>query len=194
MDVVNAIKSQNVQVAAGQVGQEPVPTGQQFQLPMRATGRLETVKQFGDIILKTGNPVSMTGAAGQTGTRKQRVRATKSVAGPNIHPDRSRSGVGSIEMGALNYDMTSRLDGRPLAAMGVFQLPGSNALSVAAAMKKKMVELKRAFLRMDYQILYDTTPFVKDSVDDVFRTLIIAVLLVALVVLFFLQRRAVFCR
>ena len=91
-------------------------------------------------------------------------------------------------MGALNYDMTSRLDGRPSAAMGVFQLPGSNALSVAAAIKKKMVELKKSFPPgLDYQILYDTTPFVKDSVDDVFRTLIIAVLLVALVVLFFLQ-------
>jgi multidrug efflux pump len=192
VDVVNAIKSQNVQVAAGQVGQEPVPLGQQFQMPMRALGRLETVKQFGDVILKTGQSsaaAGMTDATGQTASKPASapVMASPSadvISSPIVHV----RDVGSIEMGALNYDMTSRLDGRPSAGMGVFQLPGSNALSVAAAIKKKMVELKKSFPPgLDYQIIYDTTPFIQESVDDVFRTLVIAVLLVALVVLFFLQ-------
>ena len=75
-------------------------------------------------------------------------------------------------MGAHNYDMTSRLDGQPSAGMGVFQLPGSNALDVAEAIKEKMEELKKSFPPgLDYNIIYDTTPFIRESVDDVFRTL-----------------------
>ncbi len=184
VDVVNAIKSQNVQVAAGQVGEEPIPPGQQFQLPMRALGRLETVKQFGDIILKTGQPAAPAATTAQANTSASTTTSQGLVSNPIV---RVRD-VGTIEMGALNYDITSRLDGRPSAGMGVFQLPGSNALTVADAIKKKMVELKKSFPPgLDYRIIYDTTPFVRQSVDDVFRTLFEAVLLVALVVLFFLQ-------
>src|SRR5665213_1731433 len=184
VDVVTAIQNQNVQVAAGQVGQEPVPSGQQFQLPMRALGRLETVKQFGDIILKTGQSAS---AVGQTASKQasMSVMASPSADVTSSPIVRVRD-VGSIEMGALNYDMTSRLDGRASAGMGVFQLPGSNALSVADAIKKKMVELKKDFPPgLDYKIIYDTTPFIQESVDDVFSTLVMQVWLVALVVLFF---------
>ena len=176
VDVVNAIKSQNVQVAAGQVGEEPVPPGQQFQLPMRRLGRLETVKQFGDIILKTGQPAAPAATTAQANTSASTTTSQGLVSNPIV---RVRD-VGTIEMGALNYDITSRLDGRPSAGMGVFQLPGSNALTVADAIKKQMVELKKSFPPgLDYRIIYDTTPFVRQSVDDVFRTLFEAVLLVA---------------
>jgi multidrug efflux pump len=96
--------------------------------------------------------------------------------------------VARIELAALTYDVSSRLDGQPSAGIGVFQLPGSNALDVATAIKEKMAELKGRFPPgLDYGILYDTTPFIQQSVDEVLRTLLIAVLLVALVVLFFLQ-------
>jgi multidrug efflux pump len=168
VDVVQSIQTQNVQVAAGEVGQQPVPPGQQLQLPMSALGRLETERQFGNIVLKTGSAnLPPTGGS----TPVVRVRD-----------------VADVEMGAQTYDQTSRLDGQPAAGIAVFPLPGSNALDVADAVKKKMEELKGDFPPgLEYRILYDTTPFIRQSVDEVFKTLIIAVLLVALVVLFFLQ-------
>jgi multidrug efflux pump subunit AcrB len=98
--------------------------------------------------------------------------------------------VARVELAALNYDIYSRLDGQPSAGLGVFQLPGSNALNVADAVRQRMQELKnenRFPPGLDYRIIYDTTPFIQQSVDEVFWTLFMAVLLVALVVLFFLQ-------
>src|SRR5262249_30267537 len=115
VDVVNALRSQNVQVAAGQVGQEPVPPGQQVQPTMSTLGRLETEQQFGDIVLKAG-----AGPAGETTPSSPVVRLRD---------------VARIELAAQNYDITSRLDGRPAAGMGVFLLPGANALDVADAVK-----------------------------------------------------------
>jgi multidrug efflux pump len=168
VDVVNAVRSQNVQVAAGQVGQEPVPPGQALQLTMRTLGRLENEEQFADIVVKTGqgNP--------QQGNPSPQVVRVRDVA--------------RVELAAQNYDISSRLDGQPAAGMGVFLLPGSNALDVADAVKRRMEELKSGFPQgLEYRILYDTTPFIRQSVDEVFNTLFIAVLLVALVVLFFLQ-------
>ncbi len=168
VDVVNAIQNQNVQVAAGEVGQEPVPNGQEFQYPMSTLGRLDTVKQFGAIVLKTGQ-----GNQSQGNASNQVVRVRD---------------VARIEFGAQNYDQIAKLDGQPAAGLAVFQLPGSNALDVAAAVKKKMNELSQSFpAGLQYKIVYDTTPFIRQSVDEVFNTLIIAVILVAIVVLFFLQ-------
>jgi multidrug efflux pump len=166
-DVVNAIQSQNVQVAAGTVGQQPVPQGQQFQLTMSALGRLDTEKQFGNIILKTGAP----GASSGTSSPVVYVRD-----------------VARVELGAQTYDLTASADGQPSAAMGVFLLPGANALEVADAVKQRMKELKPRFPPgLEYDIFYDTTPFIQRSVEEVINTLVIAVLLVAIVVLFFLQ-------
>ena len=168
VDVVSAIQNQNVQVAAGEVGQEPVPKGQEFQYPMSTLGRLDTVQQFGNIVLKTGqgNP-----AQGNASSQVVRVRD-----------------VARIEFGAQNYDQIAKLDGQPAAGLAIFQLPGSNALDVAGAIKKKMKELSQSFpAGLEYKIVYDTTPFIRQSVDEVFNTLIIAVVLVAVVVLFFLQ-------
>jgi multidrug efflux pump len=167
-DVIAAIQSQNLQVAAGAVGQQPVPSGQQFQLTMSALGRLDTEKQFGDIILKTGAP-------NQTG-------------GGSSSPVVYVRDVAKVEMGSLSYDQTATADGQPSAGMAVFLLPGANALEVAEAVKKRMAELKSRFPPgLEYDIFYDTTPFIQRSVEEVVNTLVIAVLLVGAVVLFFLQ-------
>ena len=167
-DVVRAIESQNVQVAAGQIGRQPVPQGQQFQLTMNALGRLADPAQFADIIIKTGQ-----GDAREGHASSQVVRLRD---------------VGKVELGAQVYDQICRVDGKPSVALAIFQLPGSNAMDVAKAIKAKMRELEKRFPEgVEYRIVYDTTPFIQESVDEVFKTLRDAVILVALVVLFFLQ-------
>ena len=105
LDVVNAVQNQNIQVAAGQIGQEPVDLGQQFQLTMSALGQLDTVEQFGEIVVKTGQ-----------GSRQQ--------GNPSNQVVRVRD-VARVELAAQNYDISSRMDGQPSAGLGVFQLPGS---------------------------------------------------------------------
>jgi multidrug efflux pump len=168
MDVVKAIQGQNVQVAAGQIGREPAPPGQQFQFTMNTLGRLKDATQFAEIILKTDQ-----------GDAKRPTSAAQVV--------RLRD-VARVELGAQLYDQTCKLDGRPSVGLAVFQLPGSNALEVAEAVKAKMVELARTFPRgIRYDIVYDTTPFVEESIREVFKTLSEAVILVAIVVLLFLQ-------
>lgn len=167
-DVVKAIKGQNVQVAAGQIGRPPVPSGQQFQYTMSTLGRLAEESEFADIIIKTG-----IGNDEQGRTSSQVVRL-KDVA--------------RVELGAQQYDQVARLDGQPSVGMAVFQLPGSNALQTADRIKEKMEELKRSFpAGVDYRIVYDTTPFIDQSVHEVFVTLRDAIVLVAIVVLLFLQ-------
>jgi multidrug efflux pump len=149
VDVVNAIQNQNVQVAAGQVGQQPVPPGQQVQLTMSALGRLDTEKQFGAIILKAGTQ-----------------------SGPT-NPVVYMRDVGRIELGAQQYDQTSTLDGEPSAGLAIFLLPGANALDVADAAQKRMKELQSRFPPgLEYKIIYDTTPFIRQSVAEVFNTLV----------------------
>ncbi len=159
-DVVTAITQQNVQVAAGQVGQPPVPTGQAFQFTITALGRLTDPAQFEDMILKTD---SLGGIV--------RLRD-----------------VARVELGAQGYDQFCTLDGRPTVALSVYQRPGSNALETARLVQNKMKELKEKFEPgVDYAIVYDTTPFIVESVNEVYKTLIMAVVLVAFVVLLFLQ-------
>jgi multidrug efflux pump subunit AcrB len=159
-DVVLAIQQQNAQVAAGQIGQPPVPTGQDFQYTMTTLGRLVDPEQFADMILKND-------AQG----RLVRMRD-----------------VAHIELGAQAYDQTCTLDGRPSVALSIYQLPGSNALKTAGAVRAKMEELKGHFTQgVDYKIVYDTTPFITESIGEVFMTLFDAILLVAFVVLLFLQ-------
>lgn len=159
-DVVAAIQQQNAQVAAGQIGQPPVPEGQVFQYTMTTLGRLADVDQFSQMILKTD-------ADG-------RVVRMEDVA--------------RIELGAQGYDQTCTLDGRPSVALSIYQLPGSNALATAQLVRAKMDELQSGFPEdVDYKIVYDTTPFITESISEVFKTLRDAVILVAFVVLLFLQ-------
>ncbi len=159
-DVSTAIAQQNIQVAAGQIGQPPVPTGQVFQYTMTTLGRLDDVSQFEDIILKT-----------DADGRIVRLRD-----------------VARIELGAQGYDQTCTLDRQPSVALSIYQRPGSNALETSELVKDKMEELKKRFPDgIDYAIVYDTTPFITESVNEVFKTLRDAVILVAIVVLLFLQ-------
>src|SRR5579883_2175608 len=159
-DVVAAIEQQNTQVAAGQIGQPPVASGQVFQLTMSTMGRLIDAEQFADMILKTDDY-----------GRLVRLRD-----------------VANIELGAQAYDQTCTLDGKPSVALSIYQLPGSNALDTANGVYAKMKELQARFPEgLDYKIVYDTTPFIRESVYEVFYTLRDAIILVAIVVLVFLQ-------
>jgi multidrug efflux pump subunit AcrB len=159
-DVVNVVKEQNVQVAAGQIGQPPVPSGQNFQYTMTTLGRLQDPEQFANIVLKTG-------ANGEVTRLKDVSRA---------------------ELGAKNQNTRCRLDGKPSLGLSVYQLPGSNALDVAGKIKAKMKELYKRFPKnVEYAIVYDTTPFITESIAEVVHALRDAVILVALVVLLFLQ-------
>ncbi len=220
-DVVTAITQQNVQVAAGQIGQQPVPRGQQFQLTINTRGRLVDPDEFGDIIVKVGQggpagaqnaqgatgAAAIAGAAGATtaGTAGA-TTATSSTAGSGLNAavvrlrdvvtplrevvDESgrKQPVGGVQLAAQQYDQTATLDGQPTVALTVYGLPGANALQTADGIYKKMEELKKRFPEgIDYRIVYDTTPFIDQSVKEVYRTLLEAVVLVAVVVLVFLQ-------
>jgi multidrug efflux pump len=159
-DVIRVLREQNVQVASGQIGQPPVPQGQDFQYTLSTLGRLIEAEQFADIILNTGT-------AGEVTYLKD---------------------VGRTELGARSQDQSLTLDGKPSVGLAVFQLPGSNALDVADSIKARMRELAKRFPPgLKYTIAYDTTPFIRESVAEVFNTLRDAVILVAVVVLLFLQ-------
>jgi len=159
-DVTKALREQNVQVAAGRLGQAPAPKGQEFQLTLNTMGRLLEPEQFADVIVKTGADGEIT-----------RI-----------------SDIGRTELGAKNYDVGSYLDGRPSITLAVFQLPGSNAVATAEAVRAKMDELASRFpAGLEHRIVYDTTIFVNESIHEVYKTLIEAFILVFIVVLVFLQ-------
>src|SRR4051812_10778862 len=175
-DVINAVREQNRQVAAGRLGQPPVPTGNsvQFQLPINTAGRLTSEEQFENIVLKTSSDGG--------------VVHFKDVVRDNRLDENGRVLDKGIELGAKNYDVNSYLDGDPSATLAIFQLPGSNALDTAKAIRGKMEELKTRFPEgVDYQIHYDTTVFVQESITSVIHTLVEAFILVFIVVLIFLQ-------
>jgi multidrug efflux pump subunit AcrB len=201
-DVVNAINQQNVQVAAGQIGQQPVPRGQQFQLTINTLGRLAQPDQFADIILKTslggsqsssaslGNP-TLGGAAGAAAGTVSTGRPAPQTIGIVRLRDvvtKKPDGTPNVELGSQQYDQSCTLDGRPSVALSIYQLPGTNALNTAEKVYAKMKDLKTRFPDgVDYEIVYDTTPFISESVWDVLKTLLEAVVLVTIVVLVFLQ-------
>lgn len=159
-DVLNALKEQNVQVAAGRIGQPPTPSGVDFQYTLSTLGRLVDPEQFGEIIVKTGNTGEVT-----------RLRD-----------------VGQLELGAKNQDTQCTLNGKPSVGLAIYQLPGSNALATADLIRATMHRLENRFKPgMHYEIAYDTTPFIEQSVEEVFHALRDAIILVAIVVLLFLQ-------
>jgi HAE1 family hydrophobic/amphiphilic exporter-1 len=161
-DVVAAIQEQNVQVAAGQIGQPPLPTGDPiaFQYTVTTKGRLTDAKEFEDIIIKTGD-----------GTRITRLRD-----------------VARVELGAQTYDQFNLKQGVPTANIGIYQLPGSNAIEVAESVRAALDKMSNTFPEgMAYDFPLDTTKFVAASIESVYHTLIEAGVLVLLVILVFLQ-------
>ena len=159
-DVVAALREQNAEVACGQIGGQPVPRGQETQIPLTTLGRLKNPAQFADVIL----------------------RAT-----PDGRIIRIRD-VGRVVLGAKNEDLSCRCNGMGSAGLIIFQLPDANALEVGDAIKAKMEELKKNFPDdLDYVIRYDTTPYTRQCIEEVVKALRDAIILVALVVLLFLQ-------
>ena len=158
-DVVNAIREQNVQVAAGVIGASPAKNAE-FQLTVNTQGRLTTIEEFGDIVVRTG-------ADGATTRLKD---------------------VARIELGSNSYSLRSLLNNKSAAAIGIFEAPGANALQLSADVRAKMAELKKDFPEdVDFDVVYDPTQFVRESIKAVIHTLLEAVALVVLVVIIFLQ-------
>lgn len=159
-DVTNAIAEQNVQVAAGQIGQPPVPEDQSYQYVINAAGRLADVREFEAIVLKT-----------EEGGRFTRLQD-----------------VARVELGAISYDVSSMFKGEPSAAIAVFQLPGANALKVYQRVDQKMAELSKSFPKdIEYRLPFNSTQFISTSIHEVLETLFIASFLVFAVIFIFLQ-------
>src|SRR2546421_1298719 len=159
-EIINAVSSQNTVNPAGKLSGRPSPPGQQFTYTVRAQGRLSSEQEFGEIV----------------------IRAT-----PNGSIVRLKD-VARIELGAQDYDIIGRLDSKPTAVMGLYQLPGSNAIDTANAVKKLMAELKERFpADLDYHITIDTTRAVVEGIREIGKTFWEALALVMLVVFIFLQ-------
>src|SRR5262245_54420557 len=159
-DVIQSLQQQSEQVTAGQIGMPPTPDGQAFQYTLNIMGRLSEADAFADVIVKTATDGGIT-----------RVRD-----------------IGRVELGAQTYGQDFRLDGRPAAGMAVFQLPGANALDVGKEVRAKIAVLATEFPQgLTYDIPFDTTKFVKEAIDEVYKTLYEAAILVLIVILAFLQ-------
>lgn len=158
--VVNALEEQNIQVGAGKIGQQPAAEDQKFEFTLRAASRLASVEEFENLVVATGENGNLI----------------------------KLKDVGRAELGAENYDTSAKFKGKPAVGMGIFQLPGSNALEVGTAVKETLAELSQAFPPgMNYQIALDATEFVQVSLEEVVKTLVEAVLLVVLILYIFLQ-------
>ncbi|MDY3562620.1 efflux RND transporter permease subunit [Gemmata sp. JC673] len=198
-DVVNAMREQNVQVAAGRVGAEPATPGVAFQYTLNALGRLETVEQFRNIVVKSGAaPSSQAGSApaggdpaGATNGGAAAAPSSPTPAPPSdalLRPVVLLGDVARVELTARTQDITNTLDGKASVGLAIFALPGANALDVADRVKAKIEQLKKRFPPgVEVAVRYDTTPFIQQSVEEVYSTLFDATLLVAVVVLLFLQ-------
>src|SRR5438477_7234516 len=159
-DVVSAIREQNVQVAAGAIGQQPVSSPVDFELQVNAKGRLISTEEFGQIIVKTG-------ANGEKTLLKD---------------------VARLDLGASGYSLRSLLNNKTAVALPIFQSPGANALQLSKDVRRSMENLKKNFPEgIDYSVVYDPTVFVRHSIEAVVHTLLEAILLVVIVVIIFLQ-------
>jgi multidrug efflux pump len=159
-DVARAVREQNMQVAAGHFGQQPAPEGKRFEFPITVLGRLSDPAEFQDIIIRSDSE-----------GRKVRIKD-----------------IGHVELGARSLDSTSKLDGQPNASLAVWALPDANSIATADRVIQRMEQLKKTFPEdIEYTVSLDMTPFIKQSIREVIRTLIEAVILVALVVMLFLQ-------
>ena len=154
-DVVAAVREQNVQIAAGRAGSPPAPNGQQLDLPLRTKGRLATVEEFEQIVIRA------------------------EPGGSLLH----LGDVARVELGAQSYAGFTRLSGHPAATLGIFQVPEANALEVSKAVRAELERLSASFpAGVEWKVRYDPTRFVAESISEVLRTLVEAMLLVFLVV------------
>ena len=159
-DIVNAVREQNLQVAAGQIGEPPVPKGQAYQMTMSVKGRLLEAKEFGKIVIRSG--------------KNGRVLRIKDVA--------------TVELGAQTYVIGSTLNGKSSATLAVFQVPGENALNVVDGVRATLERLAPTFPPgLEYKVIYDNTDVIKASISEVVITLFITLILVILTVYVFLQ-------
>ncbi len=159
-DIIRAIQSQNAQVAAGSIGNQPISSDVPVQLQITTKGRLVTEEEFAKIIVKTG---------------------------PNGETVELRD-IARVELGASEYALRSTMNNKSAVAVPIFQQPGSNSLQLSAAVRAEMTKLKENFpAGIDYTIAYDPTVFVQQSIDAVIHTLLEAILLVVIVVIVFLQ-------
>ncbi len=161
-DIIDSLQEQNVEVAAGKVGAPPAPSSQAFELSVKVNGPLDSVEQFEQIIVKSDT------------TNGGRITRLKDVA--------------RVEFGSQQYGQFFTFDGRQAAGLAIFQLPGSNSLQTAKKVRAKMEELSKTFPRdIVYNIPFDTTVFVSESIKEVWITIFEAGLLVLLVIMLFLQ-------
>ncbi|MEW4486553.1 multidrug efflux RND transporter permease subunit [Thalassoglobus sp. JC818] len=159
-DIIQAIREQNVQVAAGVIGQPPTDDAGAFQLNVTTTGRLQDIEEFGQIIVKRGEDGHVT----------------------------RLSDVARVELGAQDYSRLSYLDGKPAIAVLIYQRPGTNAVDTAAEVKTRMANLRESFPEgVDYEIAYNPTDYVEESIEEVFATLLITTVLVVFTVFIFLH-------
>lgn len=175
-DVTTALQEQNIQVGAGAIGQEPAPDNQSFEFALRASSRFKDAAEFEDMVLKVNQTGSSTSNTSITGNTLVKVRD-----------------VGRVELGAENYLSDAKFtlsgnDPRPAVGLGVYQLPGSNALNVAHAVEEQITTLEKSFPPgLKARLVFDTTPFVEISLEEVLHTLAEAIVLVVLVIFIFLQ-------
>lgn len=166
LDVLNAVKNQNTQVAAGQLGAPPVASDQLFQITLTTLGRLSTVEEFEDIIIKS--------EFSNKGDESARIVRVKDVA--------------RVELSQQTYSQFSTINGLKAGHLAIYSLPGANALKVADEVRQKMAEMSKTFPEgLTYRTLYDTTRFINQSIDAVYETLLEAGILVLIVIALFLQ-------
>ena len=159
-DVVNAIKSQNVVVGGGAIGQDPVPAGQQYQIPLKLDGMFKSIKDAENLVVKVASNGTLI----------------------------KLKNLGRVELGSQSYGSYAKINGKPGVAIGIYQFPGSNALDITKTLEAKLQELEQNFppgLKM--VLTYDTVAFIQESTKEVFTTLLEAVALVLIVVFIFLQ-------
>lgn len=158
-DLIQAIREQNLEVSAGQIGAPPVPEGQQFQYTITSTGRLSSVKDFENIVIRTGDASSIV-----------RIRD-----------------VARVELGASYYNASGRFNGNPATVLAVYQAPGANAVAVSDRVQAELERLSRSFPNdVTYEVPFNSTDFVEQSLNDVVTTLILTFVLVMSVVFVFL--------
>lgn len=170
-DILNAIKNQNKEISAGQIGAPPMLDSNQMQLTVDIPGQLTTPEKFANIIVKTISRQNNKSADSSNNAEVVRIRD-----------------VARVELGSANYSQIARLNNKPTAAIGIYQLPGANAIQVSAAIHKAVAEMAKKFPPgMEYSIPFNTTVFVEESVHEVYKTIFEAGMLVLIIIMVFLQ-------